>query len=646
MISTKCRARAERFGSFGVIQGFYMSTLFISYSTKDRPTAEIFYGKLIEMGFQPPFRDDHPDSGIPAGAQWERELYRKLRLCKALIVLVSRNWLDSKWCFAELAYAKAEGKEFFPVLIDDSPDVPPVVAERQGIRFSDSDIWQRLRKGLIEAGLAPENDFSWPVAGIDECPYPGLEPFEAHHAGVYFGRDDEILELREQLNQMTDKGEPRLLYVVGASGSGKSSLVKAGLLPRLTRKESNRWCVLPTFRWNELRAKGRDWPEQMAMCLHGVWPPETATRPDWRILREGYIVPPLSQEQRNDESEVTKYNAAISRAAESFNDNTKDLLVARSGPHATPLLIIDQFEELLSAEDDETVAPFLDFLGCVLSSRRSPLRCIATVRTDFLAAIQTRAELIAWKDHTGVYSLPLMKPDRFYDVIRHPAEKVGITFESDALVDRMVKDTGTNDALPLLAFTLRELYEQHSDDKRFTFDEYDRKLGGLEGCLSEVANELLTEPVESGGVSDDERERKLHMAFSNHLVRINDKDQFVRRTALWSELPEQARPLLQRFIDRRLITSRLHDENDPKSERVVEVAHEALFRRWDKLARWLDGRRDLLRWREDVERSRTASGDKWDGLTPSQLAVANELITTRGEELQADERRWIRDANQ
>src|SRR5690606_21234803 len=122
-----------------------MSTLFISYSTKDRPTAEIFYGKLIEMGFEPPFRDDHPDSGIPAGTQWERELYRKLRLCKALIVLVSRNWLDSKWCFAALAYAKAQGKEFFPILIDDSPDVPSVVAERQGVRFSDPDIWQRLR---------------------------------------------------------------------------------------------------------------------------------------------------------------------------------------------------------------------------------------------------------------------------------------------------------------------------------------------------------------------------------------------------------------------------------------------------------------------------------------------------------------------
>ena len=132
-----------------------MSTLFISYSTKDRPTASIVYTQLVEMGYEQPFRDDHPDSGIPAGSDWERELYRRLRLWKVLIVLVSRNWLDSKWCFAELAYAKAMGKEFFPVLIDDSPEVPSVVAERQGIRFSDLTL-ARLRRGLVEADLAPK----------------------------------------------------------------------------------------------------------------------------------------------------------------------------------------------------------------------------------------------------------------------------------------------------------------------------------------------------------------------------------------------------------------------------------------------------------------------------------------------------------
>jgi hypothetical protein len=300
------------------------------------------------------------------------------------------------------------------------------------------------------------------------------------------------------------------------------------------------------------------------------------------------------------------YQSAIAKAAERFIDDAKDLLEARRQSQATPILVIDQFEELLSATDDETAAQFLDFLGCLMSSPRSPLRSLATVRTDFLSAIQTRAELIAWKDHADVYSLPLMKSDRFYDVIRRPAEKVGIEFESNALVDRIVKDTGTNDALPLLAFTLRELYEHVGDGKRFTEEDYIDQLGGLEGCLSRVANELLSESGKTNGAGGAESERKLHLIFSNHLVRINEEDQFVRRAALWSELDEQAHPLLERFIDRRLLTSRLQREGDPESERVIEVAHEALFRRWDKLARWLDDRRDLLRWRADVERSRLA----------------------------------------
>jgi hypothetical protein len=105
------------------------------------------------------------------------------------------------------------------VLIDDSIAVPKEMEHWQGIKLSDTAIWRRLERGLREADLPPENDFPWPVDSFDECLYPGLASFEAHHAGVYFGRDDEILELGERLNQMTAKGEPPLLYIVGASGN-------------------------------------------------------------------------------------------------------------------------------------------------------------------------------------------------------------------------------------------------------------------------------------------------------------------------------------------------------------------------------------------------------------------------------------------
>jgi WD40 repeat protein len=615
-----------------------MSTLFISYSTKDRPTAELFFDKLIEMGYEKPFRDDHPEAGIPAGSDWERELYRKLRSCKALIVLCSENWLNSKWCFAELAHAKAMGKEFFPVLIDDSANVPSVVSERQTIMLSAPDVWDRLRRGLAAADLAPENVFPWPISGHDECPYPGLSAFEAHHAGVYFGRDDEIQKLRERLNQMASQGKPRLLYVVGASGSGKSSLIKAGLVPRLTKETSHRWCVFPTLRWNDLQATGRDWAEQLAIGLHRALPTKDQEESDWRTQRERYLV--SVDIDWEDTEEVAK---AAGKAADHFIDDTKDMLAARNRTDTTPLLVIDQFEELMSAADDTAVRAFLGFLGCVMSSTRSPWRCIATVRTDFLPAIQTCAELTGWNDCTDNYTVALMKPERFYEVIRGPAEKVGLAFESDALVDQIVKDTGTRDALPLLAFTMRELYEQFGDDKLFTFDEYRKRLGGLEGCLNQVANELFT----SKGLSGEESQRLLLLAFSSHLVRVNEQDEqkgFVRRAAVWSEFAPGVQRLLQPFIDRRLITSRPRDEKDPHSERVIEVAHEALFRTWDKLKKWLRESRDLVRWRGDIEQSRAKYGKKWKGLSSEQLALACKWPKERGEELTAAEIRWIHSA--
>lgn len=601
-----------------------MSTIFISYSTKDRATADIVYKQLIEMGYEKPFRDDHPDSGIPAGSDWEQELYRKLRLCKALIVLCSKNWMDSKWCFAELAYAKAMGKEFFPIRIDDSNDVPSLVAERQAINLSDQNVWQRLKKGLEDAKLAPHDDFFW---DISECPYPGLEPFTENHAGVYFGRDTEIQDLRETLNRMRSVGEPRLLYVVGASGSGKSSLVRAGLLPRLKTKETGQWCLFRTFRWNDLRVSGRTWAEQLAVDLAEAWPQDDPKRPEWSALRERYT--------------ISATNPAET-AADRFIDDTKNLLVSLKRSNSTPLFILDQFEEVLVSTDGEPTGPFLQFLGCVMSSPRSPWRCVATVRSDFLNAIQTRPDLIVWKQHTDVYSLPLMNPERFYEVIRRPAEKVGITFEPETLVDQIVKDTGDNDALPLLAFTLRELYEQYGADKRFTYDEYANKLGCLEGCLKQVANELLTTPLDSK--DSKETQRALQLAFSSHLVGINEQDKFVRRTAVWSEIDPAAQPILRTFIARRLLTSRSGDEKNPQSEQVVEVAHEALFRKWDRLKQWLDERRDLLRWRRDIGRDRLADGEKWSGLTRSQLAIARDWPKFRSEELFSQEIAWIKSA--
>ena len=603
-----------------------MSTLFISYSTKDRLIANTVYTQLIKLGYQPPFRDDHPSSGIPVGSEWEQELYRKLRLCKALVVLVSPRWLESNWCFAELAYARALGKALFPILINDDIAMPAALVRYQGVRLNDTKVWDRLARGLSEAGLSPENDFPWPVTEHESCPYPGLAAFEAYHAGVYFGRDQEVQELRELLEQMVSTSAHRLLYLVGASGSGKSSLVKAGLLPRLECARSEGWLVLPVFRWNEARGRGRDWAEQLAVDLRSAWP-EGATALGRQQLSERYRLPSNAE------------TGAVEMAAQRFIDDVKTLIDECGVTDLTPLWVLDQFEEILVSRDDPDSVLFLRFIGCIAASPRSPLRLIATLRTDFLAEVQSRPELASWKEYTNLYSLSLMSTERFYDVVRGPADRMDVHFENDALVDRVVNDTGTSDALPLLAFALRELYHQLGESRTITNALYDDRLGGLEGCLSKVANELLAE--------EDDINRYLYLVFSTHLVRINEQDQFVRRSVGWQSLPEEAKPLLKRFVDRRLIISRPRDEADPTSEEVIEVVHEALFRRWHTLARWLDQRRDLLRWRKNVEDDRQqsiGSGRVWTGLTPAQYEIARVWPQTRTEELSEVELGWVQSA--
>ncbi len=595
-----------------------MSTLFISYSTIDRAFAERVYDQLMEMGYERPFRDDHPESGIPAGTSWESELYRKLRLSRALVVLVSEHWLDSKWCFAELAHAKAMGKDVFPILVGNSNELPPIVAERQCIPLDDPDVWTRLERGLRSANLAPENDFPWPVEGFDECPYPGLASFEAHQAGVYFGRDQEIDGLGERLRHSLDSGRPRLLYVAGASGTGKSSLVKAGLVPRLKRDEE-RWCVFPTIRWNELEARGTGWEERLAIDLVDARKVADGDVPDWRTLRD-------------------ELRSPVPGCVSAFVDATKELLVVSGRSRATPMLVIDQFEELLSREDTTDAARFLDFLSCLMAYPQSPWRCVATVRTDHLEAVQRHPALVACQAWSAQYPLYRMPTERLYDVVRLPAEKAGIEFESDALVDRIVGDTESADALPLLAFALRELHDRFAADHRIADSEYN-ELGGIRGCLAKVAHRTLLELGIAGASSTDARSQALYTSFSSHLVRVDDEDHIVRRTARWTELPENARPMLERFVTRRLLTSRGGSDDDDGT--YVEVAHEALFREWEDLANWLDERLDLLRWRTDVERSRKAAGDSWPGLTASQRTRAGDWPTTRAGELRPEEIGWI-----
>src|SRR6185503_1367673 len=204
---------------------------------------------------------------------------------------------------------------------------------------------------------------------------------------------------------------------------------------------------------------------------------------------------------------------------------------------------------------------------------------VFTLRSDFLGPFQQTgiAQALEFAD----LRVGPMPPDQLIEVIEGPARVAGFELEP-ALVQSLIRDADTEDSLPLLAFTLRELYERGGGDGRLEMREY-RELGGLEGSLARVAESVFHENSEG-------LETELRTAFLS-MVRLNDDGQYSRRPASWNELPARVHPLLESFINARLLVAR-----DVAGERIVEVAHEALFRAWDRLKEWLDeNRADLFR---------------------------------------------------
>lgn len=566
-----------------------MGAIFLSHASADSEAAADLARRLEAWGHRSLFLDFHPEQGIPAGADWEAELYRRLKLCRAVVALVSDAWLASRWCFAEATQARALGKPVVPVLIAPCAPGGSLFADRQTVDLTgdrESGLG-RLRRGLEALGLGADLPFD------PERPYPGLVSFGETDAGVYFGRGPERDRLLDLLRRMRRRGEPRLAVVLGASGCGKSSLVRAGVLPRL-RRDAESWLVVPPFR------PGGDPRRALANALAAAFDAAGAPR-GWRAVYEGL------------EGDGRPWTALAD-----------DLRQAAGRRDATVLLVVDQLEELLTAPD----ASFLAVLTRELSEPGGPVLALATLRSDFLAAFQQRPELrdLPFAD-LPLGPLPMARLPR---VIEGPAARVGLEIE-DGLTARLVRDTARDDALPLLAFALRELWERRRED-RWTFELYERELGTIEGAVGRIAEEV------AGDLSAAEEEA-LRAAFLR-LVRLDDEGRPVRRPARWDDLPRAAHPLLERFVADRLLVA-----TDLDGERSVEVAHESLFRAWDRLARWLDEARELLLFRRRLSRAlhewRRTGEDPGALLRGAALAEAERWLDERRDDLDDDERRYV-----
>jgi TIR domain/AAA ATPase domain len=272
------------------------STLFISHSSRDQAASKRVDERLAAEGFAALFLDFAPVNGIPAGRAWESELYVQLRRADGVAFLASAASVASPWCFAEISMARSHGKPVFPLRLEAGVRLG-LLSDVQWIDLSEGETaFTRLFEGLRRAGLDPADSFAWDP---NRSPYPGLKSFSGDDAAVFFGRDHEITRLVELLQPTLQRGAGRFVALVGPSGSGKSSLLRAGLLPRLERPNS-RWVVLPAL------VPDQQPTHNLAHCVAAAFAARGKPRPvetqvpsgRWRSVRTAKPWPPAARTSR------------------------------------------------------------------------------------------------------------------------------------------------------------------------------------------------------------------------------------------------------------------------------------------------------------------------------------------------------------
>jgi hypothetical protein len=577
-----------------------MSDLFISHSSADSAAAREIERRLASHGHRSVFLDFDPELGIAAGQNWERTLYTRLRVCRAVIVLCSDRYLASHWCFAEVALARMTGKHLFTLLIDglnDATTLPSMLTEQQCIDFRQDPEGglRRLWRGLRDKGIEKSEARDW---NPRDPPYPGLLAFDEGDAAIYFAREHYTDEGIELLNRAHRYGRPRLALLLGASGSGKSSLLRAGLLPRL-RRDTSQWIVLDPFR-------------------PGIDP-----------LRE--LSGALARGLRQYGSEFTREAIETRLNAEG---GVGLLALANelrlSGPHSggKVLLSVDQFEELLGHADPAHPANrFIQVVAGALAGDDATLVGIAAMRSDYLDAFQHLPDFANVEFHS--LSLGPLSETGLREIIERPAELGAIELER-GLSDALLRDTGAADALPLLAFTLRLLWDRHHRTGRITVHDYET-MGRLQGAVAAEADRVLEVALRLGP------EAELRAALLSMARITEDGTGFARQAVRWDELTAAVQTMLRLFVDHRLLTMR--------GDGSVEVAHEALFRSWRCLADWLAEDREFMLWHLRVDGAMAEwqrTGEDQGALLHGRvLDEALRWATQRQQALSSAERRFI-----
>lgn len=435
---------------------------------------------------------------------------------------------------------------------------------------------------------------------VGACPYRGLTAFREVDAPFFHGRDGFVERLMAALHE-----RPVVAIIVGSSGSGKSSAVFAGLLPRLRREEG--WQIA------HFRPGGQP--------FHAL---------------AGVLLPMLDAKlSETDQLIEARTMADALRDERVFLADAVDRILEKSEEADRLLLVIDQSEELytLCPDPDEQrhfVDRLLDAAGSANEQVASPLVLLITLRADFMGHALAHRPLADALQDASLMMGP-MNREELRRVIEQPAAQQGAAFEP-GLVERLLDDVGEEPGnLPMLEFALTLMWETQTDGwlTHAGYEEIGRVDGALAGYAEHAYEEL-------GEVRRDSARRVF-----TQLVRPGEGTDDTRRLATRAELGDEGWTLAQHLADRRLVVT----GQSAAGDETVEVVHEALIQRWGRLRAWMDADRTFRTWQEDLRAALRAWDDSGrdDGalLRGIRLGQAESWVAERGPELSDAERGFI-----
>jgi hypothetical protein len=470
-----------------------------------------------------------------------------------------------------------------------------------GAGFSGAPVWDARARAVIGMTVAADADRSVSTAyvipiervlggdpGLLPNPYRGLAPFEEDHAEFFHGRDEDIARLRDAI------GRRPVVAVLGDSGVGKSSLVRAGLVPELLAAGARVARLRPT--------PGVPSRFALAIALSGLLRPD-ARGPELLGLAETLV--------------------------NRFAGDPGPWLAGQLGAQA-PLLFLDQFEELVA----EDLSDARDLLGVVVRlATGTPLRVVLTLR--WAAVGDLLSEDTADVLDGAVVPVAPMGRAQLRAAITRPAERApGLYFEP-GLVDRILDDAGAEPGqLPLVESLLAQLWERQ--DGGYVTNAAYEWLGGVHGAVARGAERALAEFVGPG-------EPELLRQLFTMLVRP-DEAGFSRRGVPVAQLSPGVARLAQRLSADRLVVIGAGADGAA----VVELAHQALIDHWPRLRGWLDADLDFLRWRarldQQLAHARTSRRPADVVLRGAELTEARRWLTDRGDEVAPDQRTFVRNS--